>query len=204
MRKLKIVHCSDPMMWYAGLVGQVVPLHREEASCYWGREPAGHVNIVRKADAQVVWVDQDGNAYGDGDVVRCACGDAELWLSGNVSSAYPVGPGSALLEKLHTVRLCGAHFKQEPHAFLGVAAVREAMESGAAKGREVVLRSGDIHLRVSCRGLKWYHVAMVEGRKVDLCVEEFDEALEEVLGRRAPADPTRLLGPKSTVVPLAK
>lgn len=202
MRKLKLVGCSDPMMWYAGLVGQLVPLLREENDVYLSREPEGYTNIVRKADAQVVWVDQDGNTFGDGDVVRCACGDAELWLSRNAGSAWPVGPGSALLERLHTLSLCGAHFEQRPHAFLGAAAVREAMESGAAKGREAVLRYGGIRLRVSCRGIKWYHLGVVDGRKVDLSVEEFDEALEEALGRRAPADPAKLIEAKSTFVPL--
>lgn len=54
MRALRIIRCRDSMMWYAGLVGQVVPLVREEADCYWSREPAGYINIVRRADAQPV------------------------------------------------------------------------------------------------------------------------------------------------------
>jgi hypothetical protein len=41
-------------MWYAGLVGEEVPFLREEHDCYLSREPAGYVNIVRKADACVV------------------------------------------------------------------------------------------------------------------------------------------------------
>ena len=55
-RALRITSCSDPHMWYAGLVGQVVALVREEADCYWSREPAGFVNIVRKQDADLVEV----------------------------------------------------------------------------------------------------------------------------------------------------
>ncbi|EKT4458364.1 hypothetical protein QEL94_004336 [Pseudomonas putida] len=90
MRKLKIVGCTDPMMWYAGLVGQVVSLVREEADCYWSREPAGHINIVRKSDARAVWVDQDGKEYSDGEHVRCACGEVELKLSRNVTCSRPV------------------------------------------------------------------------------------------------------------------
>lgn len=55
-RALRVTNCRDPHMWYAGLVGQVVPLVREEADCYWSREPAGYVNIVHKADAEPVEV----------------------------------------------------------------------------------------------------------------------------------------------------
>lgn len=55
-RALMIISCSDPHMWYAGLVGQVVALVREEPDCYWSREPAGYVNIVRKADAELIEV----------------------------------------------------------------------------------------------------------------------------------------------------
>lgn len=55
-RALLITSCSDPHMWYAGQVGQVVALVREEADCYWSREPAGFVNIVRKQDADLVEV----------------------------------------------------------------------------------------------------------------------------------------------------
>lgn len=51
---LRIVSCSDRLMWYAGKVGELVPFVREEADCYISREPAGYINIVRKADAEPV------------------------------------------------------------------------------------------------------------------------------------------------------
>lgn len=54
MRELKITGCKDSSMWYAGLVGQRVPLLREEGDVYLSREPAGYTNIVRKADACIV------------------------------------------------------------------------------------------------------------------------------------------------------
>lgn len=57
MRNLKITGCSDGLMWYAGLVGELVPFLREEHDCYLSREPAGYVNIVKKCDAEVVGVD---------------------------------------------------------------------------------------------------------------------------------------------------
>ena len=54
MKRLLINKCSDPQMWYAGLVGKLVPLLWEDSAGYWSREPAGHTNIVRREDAQVV------------------------------------------------------------------------------------------------------------------------------------------------------
>lgn len=195
MRKLRIVGCTDPMMWYAGLVGQLVELVRLEASCYWGKEPSGYTNIVRKVDAQVVWIDQDGKPCVDGDLVRCACGEAELRLSHNTLSAYPLRPASALLERSHSMHLCGASFERAPHVMSCAAEVRESMEEGARKGQKVVLRYGDLCLRVGCYGIKWYHERLLaSGRPVDLCVEEFDQLLDEALGCRPAREAPLLLG----------
>lgn len=48
-----IIKCTDPLMWYRHLVGQLVPLVRDlEAEGLWmSMEPAGFKNIVHKADA---------------------------------------------------------------------------------------------------------------------------------------------------------
>ena len=54
MRELRITGCTDRSMWYSSLVGERVPFLREEHDCYLSREPAGYVNIVKKADAEVV------------------------------------------------------------------------------------------------------------------------------------------------------
>lgn len=54
MRKLRITGCSDRSMWYAGLIGKLVPFIGEDREEYLSREPAGYVNIVKKADAKVV------------------------------------------------------------------------------------------------------------------------------------------------------
>jgi predicted short-subunit dehydrogenase-like oxidoreductase (DUF2520 family) len=54
MKRLQIIKCSDPQMWYAGLVGKQVPLLREISEGYLSREPAGHTNIVKREDAQVI------------------------------------------------------------------------------------------------------------------------------------------------------
>jgi hypothetical protein len=54
MKKLLITGCNDRNMWYSGLVGKQVPFLKEESDVYRSLEPAGFVNFVRKADAQIV------------------------------------------------------------------------------------------------------------------------------------------------------
>ena len=56
-RALRITGCTDRLMWYAGRVGQVVPLVRIEPDCYLSLEPAGFVNMVYKRDAEIVGAD---------------------------------------------------------------------------------------------------------------------------------------------------
>jgi hypothetical protein len=56
MRKLLIISCSDPMLWYATKIGQEVELLAAEADCYLSREDAGYVNIVKKSDAIIISV----------------------------------------------------------------------------------------------------------------------------------------------------
>lgn len=53
-RKLKIIKCSDSLMWYRNMVGQTVPLLREHPDCYMSREPDGYANIVKREDAIIV------------------------------------------------------------------------------------------------------------------------------------------------------
>jgi len=40
-------------MWYSDLVGEFVPLIREEAGCYISKERAGYINIVHKYDCEI-------------------------------------------------------------------------------------------------------------------------------------------------------
>ena len=59
MKALKIIKCSDSMMWYRDMVGQTVALARAEdrdPDVYWSREPAGYLNMVYKQDAEVIEV----------------------------------------------------------------------------------------------------------------------------------------------------
>lgn len=54
--ELEITGCSDPQMWYAGLVGQRVPYSHQDMSTldYISREPAGYINVVRSHEAKIV------------------------------------------------------------------------------------------------------------------------------------------------------
>lgn len=72
MRELKITGCKDSSMWYAGLVGQRVPFLREDLDCYLSREPAGYVNIVKKADAELVGHESEPVGIFNGPVVLSA------------------------------------------------------------------------------------------------------------------------------------
>lgn len=92
------------MMWYAGLVGQLVPLLREENDVYLSREPEGYTNIVRKRDAKVVWVDLEGREFGDGEAVSCACKATVMTLSHSASRCHPLGP--VPLGSTHNVLRC--------------------------------------------------------------------------------------------------
>lgn len=56
---LRINRCSDPHLWYAGKLGQVVQFVRAGTAEWWSREDAGHLNIVRLDDADLVEV-RDG------------------------------------------------------------------------------------------------------------------------------------------------
>lgn len=104
MRELKITGCKDSSMWYAGLVGQRVPLLREESDVYLSREPAGYTNIVRKADAKAVWVSPEGREFGDGDATPCACGRTVMTLSRDVTHCHPVDP--VPIGSKHSVGIC--------------------------------------------------------------------------------------------------
>jgi len=54
MKALKLLNCSDQMMWYRDKVGEVVTFVREYEDCYMSREPAGYLNIVKKQDAEII------------------------------------------------------------------------------------------------------------------------------------------------------
>lgn len=60
MKALKIIKCSDSMMWYRRKIGHIVPLVKIHEDCYMSRETAGYLNIVKLEDAEIVEVYEDG------------------------------------------------------------------------------------------------------------------------------------------------
>lgn len=61
MRVLLIEQCSDPQLWYAGLIGRTVPMLQVINEGYLSREPAGYLNIVRREDGRII---NDDKNYG--------------------------------------------------------------------------------------------------------------------------------------------
>ncbi len=57
MKAILVTGCSDPHMWYAGLVGQTVEYVREYPQEYLSREPAGYTNIILKSDSELLEVE---------------------------------------------------------------------------------------------------------------------------------------------------
>lgn len=54
MKMLRITQCSDPLMWYAGLVGELVPYVGQWPEACKSLEAAGYLNQVRFSDVEIV------------------------------------------------------------------------------------------------------------------------------------------------------
>jgi hypothetical protein len=54
MQMLRITGCKDPMMWYAGMVGELVAYCGQWREAYKSLEPAGYLNLVEFTDAEIV------------------------------------------------------------------------------------------------------------------------------------------------------
>ena len=54
MKMIKIVRCTDPMLWYADKVGELVPFLGTWPEAFKSKEDAGYVNIVKFEDGVVV------------------------------------------------------------------------------------------------------------------------------------------------------
>jgi hypothetical protein len=57
---VRVDRCEDPMMWYAGKIGQTFPLSRPpwwSLNKFWTRETAGYLNIVMKTDG--IFIEQN-------------------------------------------------------------------------------------------------------------------------------------------------
>lgn len=53
-RKLKIIDCKDPSMWYAGKVGELVEYSGIWPEGWKSRESSGMINIIKPDDAMMV------------------------------------------------------------------------------------------------------------------------------------------------------
>lgn len=62
MKHLLITKCSDRLMWYSHLVGQTLPLVREDEQFFWSRELTYPfcINIINKTDVTII-EDTNGN-----------------------------------------------------------------------------------------------------------------------------------------------
>ncbi len=62
MKMIRIIDCSDPMLWYSDSVGATVPLLGSDTDSkgpiYWTREPAGYKNLVFQKDAEIIEVNE--------------------------------------------------------------------------------------------------------------------------------------------------
>lgn len=45
MKKLRVIHCQDPKLWYSHLVGKTVPLLADEGDMFKSLEPAGILTL---------------------------------------------------------------------------------------------------------------------------------------------------------------
>lgn len=61
MKALKIIGCTDSMLWYARRVGDIVPYLGDDMDSlgpiYWSRDNGGYKNIVFQKDAEIMEVD---------------------------------------------------------------------------------------------------------------------------------------------------
>ena len=51
--KIRIIDCTDPLMWYSMKVGELVPYLGHCKEGYKSREDSGSVNIINVEDAEI-------------------------------------------------------------------------------------------------------------------------------------------------------
>lgn len=60
MKMLRIIGSKDPLMWYATMIGELVPFCGKWPEAYKSLEPAGYLNRVEFSDAELVDLAADG------------------------------------------------------------------------------------------------------------------------------------------------
>ena len=62
---IKILRCGDPLKWYSGIVGEVIPytgtVPTRTGIEYRCRETAGYINFVSGEDAEIVYQINENN-----------------------------------------------------------------------------------------------------------------------------------------------
>ena len=75
-KQLRIKSCQSTRLWYAGMVGQVVPMVKQDSNGYWATEHheyGSSPNIILFQDAEVIEDDTSSDDIGTG-------GNAWSWL----------------------------------------------------------------------------------------------------------------------------
>lgn len=62
MKVLIIKQCPDGMRWYFNMIGETVAYLGDVGDEYKSREPAGHINFVQYADADILETQKNPNA----------------------------------------------------------------------------------------------------------------------------------------------
>lgn len=54
--QVRIIKCSDSMMWYRDMIGKIVLIERETPDWYWAREGGSFncLNIIQKSDVEII------------------------------------------------------------------------------------------------------------------------------------------------------
>ena len=62
--KIKIIKCSDSLMWYNNQIGQVFTPYREYPESYLVRATDSYSNIIYKTDVEILKEKTDANTHG--------------------------------------------------------------------------------------------------------------------------------------------
>ena len=57
VKRLLIIQCPDPLMWYADKIGQTVPYLGSKYGTHTSREDSGFINIVKESDSEMIEAD---------------------------------------------------------------------------------------------------------------------------------------------------
>ena len=61
-KAIRIIKCSDLMMWYRGMVGRTVIFLGEDIDAkgpiYWSRDNGGYKNIILQCDAELIDIEE--------------------------------------------------------------------------------------------------------------------------------------------------